>query len=459
MVGGSMNGSLKVVQAIVLLSFVGIFFTSCGGNQTTLGSTASGTTTGGNTGQSSGTQSIEDEEKNATIPSGYDATNLFVTVPDSIDYFNFNSLHNVASSRCTFNSSSAVNDLTCTVHAGELALYKEGLKLQFNIPTNQCKYMGTLPYWYYNREVGTGPTDVVVLVNKDSSGTITSTSCQVDGGATASCTTATPPANWGDIEFDIAEDISVKCKYDKSDEDGGANCCFGKYRLRTNVITPDGASPTDERGKAWGGNVTSCIGGPGKTDWDNKSAEGYPAYLIEKVNPNVPRTKIIRVTAPIDTIENGTTIPVANYFTQGLHRHTGFGTASGTRFSNYPYFVDPVSDRTGSAVLPGNPFYTFDCMDAAFEVNYRIKVMVQDWDTVAALSAFAVTGVSGTPVTTVGNDTGTADEPGFAPDECPGLAGDSCNNAPDNDDFVRAIPWTSYSNAFPASRTYYFPSY
>ena len=444
-----MNGSLKFVQAIVLLSLVGVFFTSCGGSQTTLGSNAaSGTTTpGGNTGQSSGTSTIEEEEKNATIPSGYSASSLFVTVPDSIDYLNFASVDNVYSEKCTFTSASVVNDLTCTVQAGELALYHDGLKLQYNVPANQCSYIGTLPYWYYNYEVGTGPTDVVVNVTKDSSGTVLSTSCSVDGGALSSCTTATPPSSWNDIEFDIAEEISVKCKYDTSDEDGGANCCFGKYRLRTNIVTPDGSSLTDERGKAWGGSVEACIGGPGKTDWDNKSAAGYPSYLIEKMTPGTPRTKILKVTPPLETTGVRTNIPVANYFTQGIHTHGGYVGASATT-SVYPYFVDPVSDRSGTLVPAGNPHYIFDCLDQAFEVNFRVRMMVQEWDTVAALQTYITTGVSGPA---------TADEPGSAPTDCPGLVGEACNQAQDNDDFVRDIPWTSFSNAFPTSRTLYFP--
>lgn len=452
-----MNGSLKVVQAIVLLSFVGLFFTSCGGSQSTLSSTASGTATGGNTGQSSGTQTIEDEEKNATIPAGYSSSELFVTVPDSIDYTNFSSINGAFAQKCDFTSSALINDITCTVQAGELALFHQGLKLQYNVPADKCDYIGTKPYWYFNSEIGYGPTDVIVNVAKNSSGTVTSTSCSVDGSAFASCTPASATSNaWNDVDFDIAEDVSVKCLYDTSDEDGGVNCCLGKYRLRTNISTPDGLTQTDERGKSWGGSPGSCIGGAGKTDWDLKTADGVPIYEIEKMTPGVARTKIIRVKGPIDSLGVATNIPVANYYTHGIHRHTGYGAVSGTIFSDYPYFVDPISDRSGSLIPPGSPHYQFDCLDEAFEVNFRVRMMVQEWDAMAALSTYITTGVSGNSVYSGGADNGTADEPGTAPTACPGISGDECNQALDVDDFVRNL--TSYTNGSPSRRRSYFPA-
>ena len=447
-----MNGSLKVVQAIVLLSFVGIFFTSCGGSQTTLASaTTSGTTTGGNTGQSSGSTTIEDQEKNATIPSGYDAGNLFVTVPDTYADTNFTSVSGSYSQNCSFTSSSLVNDLTCVVDVGELSLFHDGITFQYNVPVNQCKYIRTYPYWYYNYEVGTGPTDVNVTVTKNSSGTVTSTSCSVDFGPSMSCTTATPPAAWNDIEFDFDEEVSVKCKYDTSDEDGGQNCCFGKYRLRTNTITPDGATSTDERGKSWGGSVASCIGGPGRTSWDKFDLSGYPTQKLEKMTPDLKRTKIY-IVKDVSNSVNGAddNFVVANFFSVGVHTHTGYAALSGTT-SIYPYFVDPVSDRSGSPVISGNPDYRFDCLDEAFETNYRIRMRVQEWDTIAALQNYMSTGVS----STVG-----ADENGTAPADCPGLSGMSCNQATDLDDFVLRNPmiaWQSFATTSPTSRTFYFP--
>ena len=450
-----MNGSLKVVQAIVLLTFVGLCFTSCGGSQTTLGSTGStsGTTTGGNTGQSSGTeQTIEEEEASATTPSGYSDSQIFVTLPETTDFINYTSVYSDWSQRCTFAVGAPVNELTCVFQTPELGLFNDGVHLQFNVPPNQCKYINTLPYWYYNYEIGYGPKAVSMTVVKDAAGAIVSSTCSVDGGATAPCVGGAPPVEWSDIEFDIAAEASIKCKYDTSTEDGGMNCCLGKYDLYSVVVTPTETTPSIERGKSWGGQVQSCLGGAIKSDWAHFDSEGFPKSFLEKTKGTSKRTKIMRFKGGIDLIESTSNMPVANFFTVGAHDHFGYGigAASGSVF---PAFVDPVSDRSGTEIRSGNPFYTFDCLDEAFETNFRINVMIQEWDTVAALSTYIASGVSGPA---------TADVNGTAPAFCPGLPGERCNQAQDSDDFLlrnSKIPSQTWDNTDPNDRKNYFPKH
>lgn len=453
-----MNGSLRAVHAIVFLSFVGLVLSSCGGSQTTLSSNvSSGTTT--TTPATSGTVGGQEEEANATIPSGYDAGDLFVTVPDTIDYLNFTSLTSSHSSRCTFTSASVVNDLTCVVEANELATFFGGIKLQMNVPANYCKYISTTPYWYYNHEVGYGPTAATISITKDGSGTVTSKSCSVGGSALQSCYSPSD-SRFNDVTFDTSDETNIICNYDTSAVEDGQNCCFGKYDLTRIETTPDGSTTTVERGKSWGGNVRSCIGGAGRTDWETYNAAGYPVTLIEKMEPNKARTKIITVKGPIESIAGyPSNIPVANFFSGSIHTHSGFGTASGVtstataylpaRPSPLPYYVDPISDRSGTLITPGNPYYDFRCLDEAFEANFRIRVMVQEWDTVAALENYITTGVS----STVG-----ADEPGTAPADCPGQAGEACNQVQDADDLLNANGGT-WSNASPSLRGNYFPKH
>jgi hypothetical protein len=335
MVGGSMNGSLKctskVVQGIVLLSFVGLMFSSCGGSQTTLASTdktGSGTTT---TPPNSGTTTTPDgeEEKNATIPSGYSASNLFVTVPDTIEFLTYTSLAASHPNRCTFTSSSIVNDLTCVVETNELGSFFNGIKLQMNVPANRCKYISTYPYWYYNYEIGTGPSTVTVNVTKNASGIVTGSTCSVDGSAFQSCA-APSDARFNDVTFDISDSVNVQCRYDTSNLDSGMNCCLGKYDLTRIETTPDGSTTQVERGKSWGGSVQNCIGGAGKTNWEARNAAGYPVPLLEKMTNNTARTKIIKVDGPIKSIAGyPSNIPVAIFshlrsiLIQGLVQHQG----------------------------------------------------------------------------------------------------------------------------------------
>ncbi len=445
-----MNGSLKVVQAIVLLSFAGLFFTSCGGNQSTLASTTtSGTTTVEPTPTAS-EPTEEEEEASATIPAGYDASQLFVTIPDSIAFQSLTSLESLYSTKCSFTSASVVNDLVCNFEVGELDLFYTGMKFQFNVPANACKYIRTEPYWYYNHEVGYGPQDIQITAAKNASGVVTTATCIVDGSAPYTCTTATPPTSGADVTFSTSDEVTVKCNYDTSDEEGGKNCCAGKYRLRTNITDSSGITvPTDESGKSWGGSLGNCTGGPGKHSWDLISG-GIPSGAIERVLPNTPRTKIYKVISTSEATAGAhDNIAVANYFTRnGLHTHTGYGPQSGTT-STEPYFTTPISDRSGTKIRRANPFYSFECLDESFETNYRIQVMVQEWNTVANLQSYMATGVSGTM---------GADEDRTAPAFCPGIPGEDCNNVRDIDDLIMDEPLNgTYDMSNSSFRSDFFP--
>lgn len=451
-----MHGSLKVVQGIVLLSFVGLMFSSCGGSQTSLSSSdsTSGTTTVDPTPATSEGESIEEEEKNATIPSGYSASNLFVTVPDTEDYTTFTTITGAPAQRCSFTSSSVVNDITCNVEIGELALFFNGIKFQYNVPANACKYISTYPYWFYNYEVSTGPQSVSMTITKSASGVVTSSFCQVTNNGVSSsvvaCGNSLSNPDFNDVTFDLSGEGSAICNSDTSNEDGGRNCCFGKYDLTKKVINDGVETNTFERGKSWGGSASLCIGGPGMTSWEEFDRDGLPVPVLEKMTTNVARTKIYKVKSVAKSVNGApSNYVVANHFTLGAHNHTGYHSSSGTA-SVLPYFVDPVSDRNGSYVPPGNPYYLFDCLDEAFETNFRIRMVVQEWDTMDALQTYISTGVSA-----VGPD-----ENGTAPANCPGISGDSCNTAWDSDDFILRngeIPGQTYNITDPEQRKYYFP--
>ena len=194
------------------------------------------------------------------------------------------------------------------------------------------------------------------------------------------------------------------------------------------------------------------------TSWEKFDQKGYPVPLLEKMTTNVARTKIYKVKNVGDSV-NGVkhNFVIANHFTLGDHNHVGYHTASASS-SVFPYFVDPISDRNGTPITQnpddllhaGNPYYYFDCLDEAFETNLRIRMVVQEWDTVDALDTYISTGVSA-----IGPDVN-----GTAPANCSGQTGETCNQAADSDDFVlrnRNIPTQTYSTAVPARRKYYFP--
>ena len=444
-----MNGSLKIGKALVLLVFAGFAFSSCGGASSGFGSaTASGTQgvasgTPGTSDTTTGTSSATVE----TVPVGYESmtSNLFVSMANSMPYTNYSSLLSNWGTKCFFTNGAVVNDITCVEEGNELAVLFNGAKFYFNVPAGACKYTSMYPYWYYNYETGYGPTEVSLEVTQDGSGAVTSFRCDTNGNGLSSphCTSDS------DVSFvNDGSDVNVVCNYDTSAQTGGQDCCFGKYNLTKTTITPSGQTTTAQTGVDWGGSVQNCIGGAGKTDWTFISKDGFPVPLIQRMDPASSTALFMSVKGALTTLGSKTNIPVANFYSQdGRHTHTGYGPAAGTT-SPYPYFVDPVSDRGGTLMYPGNPYYLFDCLDEAFETNYRFRLFVREWNTVAALTTYISTGTS--------SPTSNPDVSGTAPVDCPGLAGQSCNNVGDIDDFLTNLGGT-YNTAVPANRTNFFP--
>ncbi|MFN3697328.1 MAG: hypothetical protein ACK4VO_07800 [Pseudobdellovibrio sp.] len=352
-------------------------------------------------------------------------------------------------------STTAHQSLSCVVEAPELSLWYGGLQLAVNIPSGMCEYMREIPYWYYNKEIGVGPTAITkeITNTSDATGGVTTTyRCSVDGsGLSATC------SGYTEANF-IAEggSLTEKCIYDTTGSLNGKNCCFGGYSLTTITRTVDAsgtvtAVTTNDPNKDWGGNITDCIGGQGKTNWDATSFNGYPISRITDVRSGI--LKPIVVDPPAKTIfGGGSVIPVANYYSvsstavAGLHYHTGYGSASGSS-SDMPYYVRPVSDRSGTLIPTANPTYEYQCLDDAFEVKHKIKLYVRQWDVYSVFNTYKTTGVySGVSPWDYTGSEGTNCDGVTDPDE-------PCNDFTAPDDIPRSL-----GGSYTGTRSLFFPN-
>ncbi len=340
-------------------------------------------------------------------------------------------------SKCSIAPTASNTDIACYIDVPEGDLYTNDLTMIYNIPPNMCRYMRRTPYWYYNHEVGVGPTSITMNITQNASGDVTAYTCGINGGAPGSCS--------GLAEANVNQTTrTATCVYDKRTS-SGANCCFGNYTLTKNVTTPT-STLSESANNSWGGNYSSCIGGPGKSNWTAFSTSGLPIPILEKTRAGVVGE--FTVTAPISNISSQSTISVSNYYNPTLHTHVGFVLP---RSTNKPYYLDPVDDRSGTAISPANDLYSFDCLDEAFELKHRIRVTVREWDTYPDfLNYLSSSGVIVVP------DRGITTEPGG----CIGIEG-PCNDHFDADDFLTAVIGTpSYDMSAPAipNRGNYFPS-
>jgi len=343
-------------------------------------------------------------------PSNYStAQEFFVTLDSTTNYPYYVSQLNSYGSRCAVDKNDVTHrNISCVVDVPELALYFGGIKLAVNVPSGMCEYMTEIPYWYYNEEIGYGPTAIGLEITTQEGVEGQSYRCSVNGSPLS-----TTCFGYDEAYFKSDSGVlSEKCVYDGTDG-GLSNCCLGSYSLTTTNISinASGVATTQtsvEPRKQWGGDVKSCIGGAGRTNWEHYSKSGFPVGKIMETRSGTiyPYT----VMAPIVSTNTGSNIPISNYYTSSTpaasstHYHTGYGALSG-QTSTLPYFVTPISDRSGSAVASGSPAYEYKCLDNARELKHSIKLYVREWDTYAAFSSYVSTGVvSGTPWDVTGTE-------------------------------------------------------
>lgn len=377
------------------------------------------------------------------------------------------------SSNCGVSKDSTTNeDITCIVEVPEADLYAKTLELKYNVPAGMCRYLVRQPYWFYNYEVGVGPKNInISIINSvDADGVITTTdyNCTIDGVPDAECDGWDPINGHTTVTEAVLKSrepsgVEFKCIYDNSASDG-ANCCFGSYRITSSIKTGIQDPVIDNISGEWGGDYSSCIGGPGKTDWSHYSKDGTPAWEVVFAKHGI--TEHQNVTAPIE-LKIGSNIHSANYYggtiaSPVVHDHDGFHS---NRSSPVPFFVDPIDDRDGdikdyydnyTLLLPAQDSFEFQCLDEAFEIQHRIRVYVRDWDTYPDYLTYI-----SSEGATVNPDRSTDDEP--TPSYCEAIpyAGYSCNDFHDIDDYLKVrLNLANYDTTVGniINRGTYFPS-
>jgi hypothetical protein len=292
-----------------------------------------------------GCESEDDDDSSTSgsvVPGVIDAAggfNVKVNPPTGVDYYihksgDFDSSCSVAANETSY----ANQDITCIVEVEELTGAANGIKMVLNSQPGMCKYVWHYPFFYFGEDYGQGPTAVVA--NFDAAGNFSAAA--VAAGPVSSITGAGT----------FGPDGSVRCNYDYS-TDEGPDCCYGDYTLRT--ITP--TSDTTET-KSWTGKPGNCVSGSGGVTAPRYTPTNMPLgyYYPSKVGYNeefdTGKTKIIN---PID---------------------------SSLFYANYYSGAAPAAFKL-AGTYPGNPYYTWMCLDDASEIVARIRVQIREWNSAA----------------------------------------------------------------------------
>ena len=389
------------------------------------------------------------------------------------------------------------NNITCTLDLNEGDAWFWGYKFKYQAPPGMCKYLAFYNYYFYNFEVGYGPTAITVykqdnlpflsaVVAPNTAPVFANLPAACVGAGIATCCVVEDAAHMGPnaqvypncVGIPEVKAISPEgkptCKYDYTDNDG-PNCCAGNYDLvinqtiknaTTNVIT---AAPGASERLPWDGKFGDCMGGPAAddTDWPKAIGSGVPAGAIvqyaadglnETYEVRAPNTTSFAVPINISAINYhinspGVTTP---------HAHT-VGRWNGTALplvdvaSNLPFAIEPIADRSGDGLSSANSDYVFDCLDGAFEVKHRMRVKAREWNTYAAYLAYGATSGATVNPDVVGADGTACSEAGSIL-----VSGGYCNDNMDWDDFfpinVGNTPIFQTPRAgYTGDRYYYFP--
>lgn len=292
-------------------------------------------------------------------------------------------------------ASTAPIDITCYLDGGELDLFNLGLSFKMDGGPSVCEFMRFSPYYFYQykpaktdntgfdiidtvscTETGFSVGDIIAYNAARPTGTdvLESTFLASGGGA-----------------LDLEEADLCQALYD----DGKVNCDTGSYKLRTWTILDDGtddlADDVNDAGECsyavtgtrevdCEGKIQACINGPIKEYLTVD--EMFNNVYHKTYASSTGRTEELNVTAPgsLDLKTNrylvnefkelSCSTGAAPYNVSGYNQIVGHTTVSNVKDPSL--YVDPLAGA--------NPFYKFECLDAARDIKARIRLVVREWD-------------------------------------------------------------------------------
>lgn len=337
-------------------------------------------------------------------------------------------------------------DISCFMEAEELALYFNGLNYKIEASMNTCEYIAYTPYGYYDAIPGnSSATFEGITCGEDTSApnpldvsafAVANGLVYGAGSTPIGCNqmvdTSIATVALREV-FTIPEDDQVLCKYDHTDNGGspnsnGQNCDTGRITFEiTEAFDSDTEAPYVFNTRAvskdphnCGGTVAACVNGPIRQESQlDGSAFGSVIYNSE-LNTNYEKSyslpALIGVRSGMYDIVNfrkGLASYNLDYGDYNSINDTNWGnTTYRTSFdpglierwannrdaSNSVIFSASAAETVGytqfgmtATPLAADPFlgfskvsplYNFLCLDRAFEIKARIRMVVRDWDRV-----------------------------------------------------------------------------
>jgi hypothetical protein len=295
--------------------------------------------------------------------------------------------------------------IQCMMNMMEYDLWFYGWEYEVNVPAGACSFLDEEVYRYFKYEPGVGPS-TISLTTVD--GAITACSM---GGVAAPFSSAVCVG----AEASITSKGAVTCAYDYRDtgsEYAGPNCCggAGTVSVTSTVNTTSGTPPTTTTTTTtnvselkYGGTAKACTESPmdANTVWSAQYTDQRAAPLITELgtggllrSQKVPSVYSVRARR---VAQKG------NFYNAGFHDWDAYQTGDWDTNRVIPRAFIPVRDRgtdnnhtaapdTNSIGSVGDGSYDFKCLGPAGEVKHRIRVYVNEWNTIEDYAAFKAGG-------------------------------------------------------------------
>ena len=276
----------------------------------------------------------------------------------------------------------------CILDIMEQELFLNDLPIVYNVPERMCTNVYVSIPWHYNYEVGQGPSSVTKYTHTTGSGdNVVETEYFCASNSASGVTDAGTGIRNG---YRCVEKEESLCKYNhaRSSGEGQISCCFGEYDL-------------DGEQKKWStGNLTECIGGPGRASWSLYDTDGLPAgqshYVLED---GVRQTIEIRSLQSVHGRHGDGSIPIANYL-KALDKTPA--ELKDVEREDLPAFFQLPASAPRISYRP-HLFFTVECLDQAGDSLHKLSIMFREWNTYEEFARFYASG---------GADEGDPDVPG-----------------------------------------------
>ena len=324
-------------------------------------------------------------------------------------------------------------DMYCMLNMMEYDVWFHGFEYEINVPEGFCSYIEERPYRYFWMPPGRVPERATLEVTD---GVITD--CTVDGAPALDVR----PAYCDTGEGLILADGTFRCAYDYSATTGYPNCCTGQMALTVTTILSNPAPGTINTSTgivSGGGDANSCVDGP------HRYAERWPLFVNGQPATNylnlgsASYTRTQKIPSEFDVRERRA-ITKGNVFLSGFHEWAQYAADPATwpATRTVPRMFTPVNDlgpngdySSGSLIASlGDGSYQFSCLGPAGELRHRVRLYLNEWNTIEDYTAFKA---DGDPTAVNPNRTGVTGV------DCAAInTGGSCNSFWGVDDLIDA---------------------